>query len=196
MALTQAQYSEQVKTLLPVGAAWEQNAPGSVVSATSDATAGELARVDQRSDDLQNELDPSTATEMLTDWERVLGLPEDCTNVVGTLSQRRAAAAAKYALVGGQSPQYYIDLAAKNGFEITITEFQLFTMGSSMGDPITSEADIYSFQVNAPEETIRDFVSGGSQSGDRLREWGNEQLECLINKYKPAHTIATFAYGD
>ena len=97
--------------------------------------------------------------------------------------------------MGDQSRQYYIDVAARLGYQITITEFDTFEAGDHAGDLVNGENWRYAWRVNAPEVTITEFIAGGSSAGDPLRDWGNEQLECVINRLKPAHTLAQFAYG-
>lgn len=197
MGLNAEAYARQLKALLPTGPAWTGTDKMGVFGRLLLAIGDELARIDARCDDLIRELDPATTTELLPDWERVLGLPDPCLTQAQTLQQRRAAVVTKYTLLGGQNAQFYIDLAASIGFPITITEFDPFVAGSDAGDPLSNDEGgwPYTWQVNAPEETIQYFRSGQNTSGDALRTWGNEQLECAINARKPAHTNLLFAYG-
>ena len=112
-----------------------------------------------------------------------------------TETHERLAACEKIARIGDQSRQYFIDAAAALGYEITITEFRPFVAGSLAGDPLTNGDWIYTWRVNAVAGTgITHFVAG-SQAGEPLRDWGNERLECLISRLKPAHTLVQFAYG-
>jgi len=158
--------------------------------------ADELSRADGRAADLLRELDPRTTVELLTDWETALGLPDACVPAGQTIQQRRSAVVAKYTSLGGQSRQFYIDLAAALGYTITITEFRPFRAGISVaGDPLTNGDWIFAWQVNAPETTIFEFRAGQSTAGEPLRNWGNDELECAISAVKPAHTEVLFAYG-
>jgi hypothetical protein len=60
---------------------------------------------------------------MLTDWERLPGLPDCCdAGIAQTLQQRRAAVVEKLYIMGGNSPQYFIDMMARRGIAITIDE--------------------------------------------------------------------------
>ncbi|MEO6361293.1 MAG: hypothetical protein ABIO43_12100, partial [Sphingomicrobium sp.] len=38
------------------------------------------------------------------------------------------------------------------------------------------------------------YFTAGSRCGERLVSWGSDNLECLINRAKPAHTIVLIAY--
>jgi uncharacterized protein YmfQ (DUF2313 family) len=141
-----------------------------------------LDRVRDRAEILLLEMIPGSCNETLADWERVLGLPDPCTGPLPTVQLRRQAAAAKDAAGGGLSRAYFIDLALSLGAIITITE-------GVAGDP-------YTWQINAGEVPIRYFLSGTSTSGNRLREWGSELLECAFLRMKPAHTHVIFGYGS
>lgn len=197
MAVSAEQYARQLRALLPTGPAWDEQDKETVMTRLLEAVADELARIDARSDDLLREWNPSTTLELLPDWERVMGLPDECVGVAQTVPERRDAIIAKLTLIGGQSRQFFIDLAAALGYTITITEFQEFQAGfSCAGDPCCGEAWAYAWQVNGPEVTVRVFLCGQNSSGDRLRTWGNEKLECAITQRKPAHTHVLFAYGD
>lgn len=194
MGMSAAQYLSQLQALLPPGAAWPRE-PGLVLTAALQALAAELARVDARADDLVAESDPRTTWELLADWERAYGLPEPCVGAPDSVAERIQALVEKVTRLGGQTPAYYIAVAARLGFAISITEFDAFAAGDHAGDPVQGEDWQFAWQVNAPETTVTDFLAGHGAAGDRLRDWGNEILECVIRRLKPAHTYVIFAYG-
>lgn len=195
MALTAADYLAQLQALLPQGFAWPRQADAALTQLLL-AWAGELARVDGRAADLVEEADPRTTAELLADWERVAGLPDPCVAALGinqTTAQRRAALVAKLTTIGGQSAAYYIALAARLGYTITITEYKTFTVRSKVNDPLNDLPWRFVFTVNAPLNTVRRFTVR-SAVNDPLAAWGNELLECVISRLKPAHTHVLFAY--
>jgi len=132
----------------------------------------------------------------LADWERVLGLPDTCAGGYGqTKAARIAAALAKIRQRGGLSRAYFIALAKALGFEITIEEYAAYTCESPCDRPICDEPWRFVWTVRAPETTIREFkCTSGCE--DPLASWGNELLECVITRLKPAHTFVRFAYGN
>ncbi len=71
-------YDQLLRALLPPGLAWVAEV-GSELAYLVEALAQELSRVDERGEDLQNEMDPRTATELLDEWEEVAGLPDECS---------------------------------------------------------------------------------------------------------------------
>lgn len=193
--MSAAAYLTQLQALLPQGAAWPREAQATLTLLLQ-AVADELARADGRADALINEADPRTTAELLADWELVAGLPEPCITAAQTIAERRAALVNKLTNRGGQDRAFYIALALALGYEVTITEFRPFVAGSSAGDELTNGDWIFTWRVNAPEETVRAFTAGSGAAGEALRSWGNELLECVIGRLKPAHTIVQFAYGN
>lgn len=196
MAYDASQYRAQLKALLPPGKSMSRD-PGTTLDALLDAMAQELARLDGRGDRLITEAVPSSTNELLTDWERVAGLPDPCeAGQETTLQHRRNALVSKLSGRGGQSPSYFIALAAALGYEVTITEFRPFRAGlSNAGEPISNGDWIFTWRINAPAVTIVEFRTGQSAAGEPLRSWGNTVLECRMDNFKPAHTILQFAYG-
>lgn len=190
---TATAYREQLQALLPPGAAWPRE-PGAVLTQVLDALAEELARVDGRGDDLVAESDVRGATELLAEWERVLGLPDACTGAADTAVERRAAAHEKLTRLGGATPAYFIAVAARLGFTVTITEFRRHTVADDVVTPLRGVAWCYAWQVNAPAETVT-VHTVQSTVADPLRDWGNAVLECVIGRLKPAHTHVLFAYA-
>jgi len=196
MRATSADYLHLLQQLLPTGGAWPR-AAGATLTRLLNAFGYGLATAHNRALDAIEEADPTTTTELLSDWERVAGLPDACTAAVApTVQERRAVLVARLTGRGGQSRQFFIDVAAALGFAVTITEFRPFTSGhSAAGDPLTNGTWAFAWRVNAPETTIVSFRAGQSAAGEPLAKWGNEVLECVLTRLKPAHTTVQFAYG-
>lgn len=196
MAHTLEQYAELLKNLLPPGMAFPRE-PGTNLEKVLLGCAAELSRVEGRADFLAVDVVPSSTSELLTDWERVAGLPDKCSGELEqTIQGRRNALVAKLASTGGQSVGYFIEVARKLGYTITITEFRPFRAGMSRaGDALTNGPKwVYTWRVNASESTIISFRAGLSAAGEPLRSWGNSAIECKINQLKPAHTFVMFGY--
>jgi uncharacterized protein YmfQ (DUF2313 family) len=195
MGMTTDQYLLMLQALLPHGSAWPRE-PDAVLTKTLQGLADEVARVDLRAENLLDEVDPRTTSEMLLDWERIAGLPDLFSGDLDTVQERREALVTKLTNVGGQSRAFFIALAARLGYTITITEFRPFRVGvNAAGDALNGGPWNYTWQVNAPETTIKEFRCGQSAVGEALRSWGNDLLESAISTYKPAHTHVIFAYS-
>ncbi len=179
-------YVEQLKALLPPGKLWTTLAEDAVFLALLESIAAEFARVNDRAAVLCEELDPRTANELFDEWETFAGLPDPCIGELPTLSQRRAAVVARLTATGGQSRQYFIDLAASLGFTATISEY----------DGVNPALiDQFYWQMDLPLNGDIVEFDVGSTVNEPLRNWGtNELLECVIQRLKPAHTTVIFSY--
>ncbi|MDH5185088.1 MAG: DUF2313 domain-containing protein [Gammaproteobacteria bacterium] len=99
MSRTADDYLVLLQQLLPPGRLWTSLCrPGSQFNNLLLSMADEFARVDGRSEQLLNEFHPQLMSEMLTDWETFVGLPE-CGVSGQTTQQRRNALQAKLALL-------------------------------------------------------------------------------------------------
>lgn len=195
MAYSADRYREQLKALLPPGLAFPRES-GTVLDALLDSMAQELARIDARGEVLFEEAIPLTTFELLADWERVAGLPDNCSGLLaGTIQGRRNDLVSKLNARGGQSIAYFIAVARALGFYISIRELRPFRIGSGhVGDPLLPEEAVFVWEVVSPETTITYFRAGQSAVGEPLRAWGNALLECRITHLKPAHTQVLFLY--
>lgn len=198
MARSEADYLNLLQGLLPLGAAWPRD-PESVLTKLLSAFAVELARLDQRADDLLEEADPRTTFELLTDWERVAGLPDTCTGEADTLEQRRQELLQRLTGLGGQSRQFFIDLAERLGYPgVTIEEFQPFVCGvSELGvDPLNGGDEVrFNWKVVIPAGRVTSFTLGESRCGDSLTDIDRAaDLECLLTLLQPAPGTLIFSY--
>lgn len=192
MGIAADAYARMLKALLPRGALWNLE-EGSNLSRVLLALADELARIDARSEDLIREIHPPTTLELLADFERVLALPDPCLGEDQSTAQRIASVVQKITATGGQTPAYYIGIAAALGFTITITEFSSHDVEDDVESPIYDDAWNFAWQVNAPLETVIEITVEDTVE-DPLATFGNDQLECVLNELKPAHTTIIFAY--
>lgn len=194
LTATSIEYQQQLIDLLPPGPAWNREAEG-VMAKVLHGFSEVFTRIHNRALELISEADPRTTIELLTAWERVAGLPEPCIDFPTTIQGRKDALLEKITRRGRQDRQYYVDIAASIGFAITVTEFQPFVVGMTVGQPIFGQAWRWAWQVNAPEESVTFTMRAGQPVGSPLRVWGNEPLECVINRLKPAHTHVIYQYG-
>jgi uncharacterized protein YmfQ (DUF2313 family) len=193
--MTAKEYRALLLALAPPGRALPRN-PESTWAQLLHALAEELARVDVRHENLLDESDVRTTAELLSGWERVTGLPDDCAPAVQTLAERRDALIHRLVNLGGQSRQFFIDLAARLGYTITISEPKPFRVDrNAVGDGLNADEWAFVWQVEAPINVTREFRVQENAVGDALRSWGDELLECVIGEHKPAHTLVQFSYS-
>jgi uncharacterized protein YmfQ (DUF2313 family) len=186
-------YQAQLQQLLPPGRAWTRG-PLAALTGLLGGFGPAYAAVDQRCSDLMDEADPRTTTEMLPDWERIAGLPDPCAGADQTLEQRRQLLLAKLTQVGGQSAAYLGQQAMGVGYPVTISAYAVCDCESDCEASVLEETWAFAFQVAAAATTV-DVATCESGCDDRLETYGNAVLECVIDRIKPAHTLAIFTYG-
>lgn len=218
-------YLEMLQKLLPRGLAWSRApvAEGANITKALAATAEELARVDYAARLLPEEVNPATTYGALEDWERVLGLPDECWPAGSTFAERKDAVLAKLRDVGRQDLAYWYELAELLGYTITIEERWPAICGwHECGDPQGGWTEDSGMSVEqweqehahhfgrcGPEE-IRywwNVVVHGNRlllarcaeniCPDRILDWnGATPLECIMRRDKEAHTLLTFEYRE
>lgn len=194
--MTDEDYLHQLQSLLPLGSAWTRD-PDATLTQLLLALAQEFGRVDQRGVDLIAEADPRTTSELLSDGERVAGLPDTCLTAGQTIQQRRVALVSKLTGMGGQSRQYFIALAASLGYPgAAISEFRPLNCNDHCDDAMNDESERFTWRINLPNSAGGVYIMNcNSTCSDALGSWGDEVLECRINHLKPAHTTVLFAYN-
>jgi uncharacterized protein YmfQ (DUF2313 family) len=204
-------YAYAFQTLMPRGQAWPK-APTSTLRKVCDALAWFWGFVDGRAADLlERESDPQQTVELLPEWERAFGLPEECFPEAQTIGERQKMLVTKMTWQGGQSRQYFIDLMAWLGFRVVIKEWSPFMAGiSRCGDtrPTDDPNEVYRWYIGAPEnrfvwtaqvgyDSLIWFRASAGQAGvDHHLEFRNPlAVECLLMRWKPAHTWLRFLYA-
>jgi uncharacterized protein YmfQ (DUF2313 family) len=191
---TAADYLWQFQRLLPRGRIWHRGW-GTLQAQDLLTLMPTWVRLHARAENLLVDAFPCTTVELMPEWEETLGLPDPCTGELPTLQQRQQAICAKFAARGGQSVQYFIDLAESLGYTVTIKQFAPFRAGiNRAGDPAYSAEWGFAWAIIGPIATVTYFRADVSTAGEPLAAWGNELLECTIREYAPAHTIPIFEY--
>lgn len=194
---TAADYLWQFQRLLPRGRIWHRGW-GTLQAEALLTLMPTWVRLHGRADNLLVDAFPCSPVELLTEWEKTLGLPDLCIGELETAQQRQAAVCTKFAARGGQSIAYFVHLAETLGYQITITQFVPFRAGyNRAGDRCYGADWAFLWKVNVEaiaNQTITYFRAGQSHAGEPLEAWGDAALECLIRESAPAHTIVIFAY--
>lgn len=188
-------YCQALQALIPTGRAWTRD-PNSVQFAVLRSLAASFQRSDNDALSILSGAFPKTAIIMLTEWEKSLGLPDDCSiGEVDTIAKRQSAIISKLISTGGQSKSYFIGIAKALGYNITIKEYRQARAGLSVcGDRVNGDDWPFVWMVEGEETNISYARVGLSYCGDPLRSWGNRQLECRLSALSPSHTLVKFGY--
>ncbi|AZE10166.1 Prophage tail protein [Pseudomonas chlororaphis subsp. aureofaciens] len=186
--------ADQLRLLLPP-VSYDGTAPN--LSAAIEAEANALTLADTSAEAVYSAIFPDTG-EGLSDWERVLALPDPCLlGVSQSVGQRVQAVVSKLQGRGGQSKPFFIALAKSLGYDVTITTFRAARAGiARAGDPIYGGDWDFTWRVNASAVTVTYARAGATGAGDPLAAWGNKALECRLRQLMPAESILLFGYGD
>lgn len=192
-------WRDQLVQMLPRGRAWQAQ-PGSALDQLLHAIGDEFARAEARLTRLLDEADPRTALEMLGDWENTVGLPDQCFGISENVQERQVAVAQRVTASGGQSRAYFTQLAAALGYTITIEEFRPARIGDRIGARLYTDEWRPYWRVHVllgvgalPNAAVARI---GDRIGVRLRGWGSLDLECIIRRHAPAHSIVLFSYEE
>ena len=171
--------------------------------------------VDGRAADLlETESFPQTTVELLPDWERNFGLPDPCFPDATSIPERQNTLVLQMTLLGGQSRAFFEWVSEWTGHEIHIAEWAPFMAGVSEVGDTRYEYDntgLYRWYIGAPENRYYWYV----QSDDAVLEWFRcgtsysqagvhphlkiitaSPVECLLDRWKPAHTELVFDYSN
>jgi len=183
MALTEADYLQQLRQLLPPGPAFDLELQPDLAQLLA-ALAPELGRVDGNNAGLLLELNPATATVLLPDWEAYLGLPDVCV-VPGsqTLEERRQAVITKLTATGAPQLSYYRKLGTQVGISVDIQEFRPARVGlTSVGDFLYGAGWPWSWIASVPVNTY------GSEAA--------ASLNCRLQRDAPEYTDVVLGFGQ
>src|SRR6266478_1844372 len=191
-------YAVALRNLLPRGLAWPTN-PISTLSRVVHGLAQIFGYADGRAADLlEIETDPRSTTELLPEWERAFGLPDNCFPLPPTDEvTRRSNLVSWMTLLGEQSRVFFVKQGLKIGETVEIREFAPYMCGvSRVGDTRIlniENSDPYHFrwQLGPPENrfywTVKILALLPSFTG--------ADLFCLLRRWKPAHTEVLFDYS-
>ncbi|HQR97567.1 MULTISPECIES: putative phage tail protein [unclassified Polaromonas] len=175
--------------------AYDRQAPG--VQAEATAAAAILDDAITSADVVRLEHQPEMASVALVDWERNYNLPDDCVGGLGaSIDARRKSLSGRIYGRGNLSRPFLIEQAADLGYPgCTITELGPMSCTDPCDSPVNGEDFIGVWRLNVPVSTAIRTATCTDPCDSQLRSWGNTQLECVINRRKPAHTVAIFGYA-
>jgi uncharacterized protein YmfQ (DUF2313 family) len=208
----QEEYAHALSALLPRGIAWPRW-PDTVIMKFVYGVAGVMGWADGRAADLlEIESDPRTTTEMLDSWEKAWGLPDPCFKTSQSVGERRKILVMRMTLLGAQSREFFIGIANYLGYQVSITEYRPFMVGVDacgdnrllkgglLGDwpcQIGDPAMRFAWTVHVEQTKLVWFRAGSGQAGidPHLRIARDNDLECILHRWGPAHTLSLFDYS-
>ena len=224
---TADEYAQAFAALLPTGPAWPREPESElqiVISGMAEIWGDPANRPDadtqvsvdgRAADFLITEADPRVTLELLPDWEKAFGLPDECLAEPVTIEARHNALINRYTMLGSGAPAFFVAQAANIGYAIAIEEHSPYMCGiSRVGDTRPSDPNAVSvnFRWEFGDPTMRFYWTvlilhprlswfrvgqGGGQVGvdPMLRIGLATDLECLIRRIQPGHGSVFFDYS-
>lgn len=191
-------YAREMFARLPRGALWPERFTG-VWSKFLLAIGCEFGRLRQEVLHLIAELDPRTTSDMLTDWEQAYGLPDQCVAPPTTDAERTRRLLTLVTMKGNLRKHFIEGIAYDIGVDVLLEEFAPATMGvSRCGDRMDGHGWRWAIFCHAPSTIVTRAYCGSSGCGDRLSDFGNAGLECVMRKHipVPSKNKIIFGYND
>ena len=190
-ALGSEAYTGHLKRLLPRGRAWE----GEELEALLSAFAASFAEMDGVLSRLLDDILPASTSDLLTDWERVTGLPDDCSEPGAGIGQRRGAVLDQLVTQAGNNSADYVAIAAKLGATITIAEHDRTRARAIAGLDTTNGKWRFVWWITVQNDSTREFSVESDVNMPIIIFDRNPELECRLQKAKPAHTHLVIGYS-
>jgi uncharacterized protein YmfQ (DUF2313 family) len=178
--------------LLPRGLMWPRDLLSNLGKIVSVIAQERQTRHQRKLILLEIESVPTSAVELLPEWEKALGLPDPCLAAPTTLAARWAAIADVFFADHPPTPANMVTWAARAGWNISIREQRDFVAGVSMAGDAVGESD-FVWVVTVLDQVRTYFRAGQSTAGDPLWNFPDlSTLECVLRRASPAHTQVFF----
>lgn len=179
---------------LPTGRAWGAKLREGTVARSLLAGLGrELLRSTDLVQEFRDNVLPDQTVLLLSEWERAVGIPDDCFDGQGTASKRRRDVLVKLASLGVQTADDFKALAQLFGLGVIITGGSVhgtFPYAFPMIFFPSEKAARHTIVVNVTENPVGNVFpyTFPLTFGDEL----TTLVECLFRKLKPAHCDLLF----
>ena len=191
-------YAREMFARLPKGAIWPVRFTG-IWSQFLLAIGCEFGRIRQAILHLMNELDPRTTSDMLDDWEQAYGLPDECIAAPTTDPERIRRLLTLVTMKGNLRKRFIEGIVYDIGVDVLLEEFAPATMGVlRCGGFMAGHGWRWALFCHAPTTTVTRAYMGAAACGDRITDFGNPALECVVRKHIPvtSKNKIVFGYND
>lgn len=192
---------------LPEGVAWiAWRMPGKVARRLMDAIAEAYEDMSEALCNLATELDCRTTTQMITEWETAVSLPDPCLPTATTLAERRTWVQWRLNKRRYSTASDWHYLASLFGLEITITPGWAVQRPALYPAEFPVRYDLFPklgrFRVyinvkNVPNcgyDYGREFRGGGYPIEYGCTRADYDNFKCLIERVKPANVVIVWDF--
>lgn len=175
---------------------WEsKNIEGSNLRKVLIGLASQFIRFRDKVNEIYDEYDPTITTNLIEEWETVVGIPDGCIGNKGTLAQRRVNILLKLAGVNVTTAKQFETVATILGLTIRVdTGIDASTLPLSLPFVLMSAAEAPFIIVVTVDESLKPQGLPLTLPFTLTSSTPN-LLNCLFQKLKPANTKLIFRYG-
>lgn len=183
--------TRQLASTIPDGRAWQaKNIPGTNMYAVVSACAAEFREIQIQIETLAREFDINLSDQLLPDWEKSCGLPEECIGQMASLEDRRNAVILRFRKIPFVTKADYENLAFQlTGLSVTVTpgaEIELFPLDFPI--PFSSGNSYFKLYV-----TFNDSVGGFPYLFPfNFVSTGDNIIRCVFEQISPANVLIIF----
>ena len=185
----------ELMSLLPPGSALPRD-PASNTGRFLAPIAAEMATIEADWDRLLGQITPGNATDLLPDYERVLG-PDPCGRdlVLMTPAERQINADLRWTANGDPTPAEFVGLAARLGIAVRVETFTPPRFGGAVfGRRRGLGPQAYGWKIHAAPTAVIKARFGRARFGQPRGRIVPPLIECVLRQWVPLHTLAAFVY--
>lgn len=177
------QYTDSLAAYVPGGSLFQaKGVDGTVFRRLLKGLAGELFRVNGLIKEYSEQIIPDETVKFITEWERTLGIPDDCFKGGGTIDERRRDVLVKLASLGVQTIADFEAVALIFGVVVQVIP------GSASGIVFASKKiERFTIVINITLPEVFPYTFPITFGDDTT-----VLLECLFKKLKPANCQVLF----
>jgi len=190
-AASQEEVTRQLASTIPDGRAWQaKSLPGTNMYAVVSACASEFRQIQIQIETLASEFDINLSEQLLPDWEKSCGLPEECIGQMASLADRRNAVILRLRRIPFVTKEDYENLAFQlTGLSVTVTpgaEIELFPLDFPI--PFSSGNSYFKLYV-----TFNDAIGGFPYLFPfNFVSTGDNIIRCVFEQIAPANVLIIF----
>lgn len=183
--------SRQLASHLPDGRAWaSKNIDGTNMRALVSGCAAAFMEIQGQIETMAREFDIRLTDQLLPDWEKSCGLPEECIGALGSLEERRNAVILRLRKIPFVTKADYEQLAFDlTGLSVTVTpgaEVELFPLDF----PVYLSSGNSYFKLYV---TFNDVVAGFPYSFPfNFISTADNIVRCIFEQIAPANVLIIF----
>lgn len=192
--------TKSIAAELPDGKAFEsKNIPSKNLYKFLDAIAQSFILFSTDLDEALKEMNPETTEDLIANWEKEYGLPDECLKTDGDIDERRTNILIKIGMNGVQTIQDFIDLATKFGYDAEIipqaaAEEVVFPLDFPWIFGTAKEVR-FTIYVNLPAELGQNtFPFNETKFPFPFSSTNTNIVECVFKRLVPANVQVIFQY--